>query len=345
MNYEIVPEQKYTSILTLQETENGIKLIKDFFQEALAASLNLRRVTAPIFVRSGLGINDDLNGVEKPVSFSIKSMNGASAEIIQSLAKWKRLMLAELNLPQSEGLYTDMNALRPDEALGNLHSIYVDQWDWERVISREERQLTFLKTIVKKIYSCIKSTENYIYQLYPEIKPILPEGITFIHAEKLRERYPHLKPQEREDEICRKHGAVFIIGIGSPLGDGQPHDQRAPDYDDWTTPAGEGKGLNGDILVWYPVLSRSIELSSMGIRVDGPALERQLHLTNTTRRRKLFFHKKLINGELPLSIGGGIGQSRLCLFFLRKAHVGEVQASIWPEEMIQSCGNNNIFLL
>ena len=345
MNYEIVPTQKYTSILTLRETENAIKGIKDFFQETLAASLNLRRVTAPILVKSGLGINDDLNGVERPVSFSIKNMNGSAAEIVQSLAKWKRLMLADLNLHPGEGLYTDMNALRPDEILGNLHSIYVDQWDWERVMSREERQLTFLKEIVEKIYFCIKSTENYIYQSHPEIKPILPDRITFIHAEELRKLYANLKPKEREDAICRKHGAVFVIGIGSPLGDGEPHDLRAPDYDDWTTATDQGNGLNGDILVWYPVLSKSVELSSMGIRVDAVALEKQLNLTRTTQRKELYFHQKLLEGQLPLSIGGGIGQSRLCLFFLRKAHVGEVQASIWPEEMIQSCRHKNIFLL
>jgi aspartate--ammonia ligase len=345
MNYKIIPQQKYEPILTLQETEIAIKGIKDFFQDTLAATLNLRRITAPILVKSGLGINDDLNGVEQPVSFSVTNAHGISAEIVQSLAKWKRLMLAQLGLPPGEGLYADMNALRPDEVLGNLHSIYVDQWDWERVMDREERQLTFLKSIVEKIYSCIKSTENYIYQSYPKINPVLPDQITFIHAETLRRKFPQLTPREREDAICRNHGAVFIIGIGSPLKDDRPHDLRAPDYDDWSTATDEGIGLNGDILVWYPMLDRAIELSSMGIRVDGPTLEKQLAITGTMERKQLYFHQKLLTGELPLSIGGGIGQSRLCMFYLKKAHVGEVQASIWPEDMVQACRHHNINLI
>lgn len=345
MNYHITPLKRYESILTMQETENAIKEIKNFFQNTLAACLNLRRVTAPILVKAGLGINDDLNGIEAPVSFPIKNMAGAKAEIVQSLAKWKRLMLAQLDLTCGEGLYTDMNALRPDEILGNLHSIYVDQWDWERVISREDRRLTFLRGVVEKIYFCIKSTETHLCQSYLKIGPSLPDEITFIHAEELRAQYPELTPREREDACCKKHGAVFIIGIGAPLKDGRPHDLRAPDYDDWTTPAGPGRGLNGDILVWSPVLKKSIELSSMGIRVDPKAMEKQLDLTGTIDRKELFFHKKLLYGELPLSIGGGIGQSRMCLLFLKKVHIGEVQASIWPDEMVQHCRDNNIFLI
>lgn len=328
----------------MKETEKAIKLIKNYFQENLAEALKLRRITAPIFVKSGTGINDNLNGIEKPVSFNIKNMNNMRAEIVQSLAKWKRLTLADLKLKVGEGIYTDMNAIRPDEILDNLHSIYVDQWDWELVISKEKRNLDFLKDNVKKIYQTIKRSESYIHAQYTEIKPILPEKITFIHSEELYEKYPELSPRERENTICEKCGAVFIIGIGALLKDGQPHDNRAPDYDDWTTPTEGGVGLNGDIIAWYPVLKKAIELSSMGIRVDNRSLEKQLEITDTRERRELYFHKKLLKGELPLSIGGGIGQSRLCLFLLRKAHIGEVQASIWPDEMIKKCQKNNIFL-
>ncbi len=238
-----------------------------------------------------------------------------------------------------------MNAIRPDETLDNLHSLYVDQWDWERVISQKERNLEFLKSIVKKIYLVIKKTEHYIYARYPEIKPIIPEEIFFIHSKELEKRYPELTPIEREDAICKEYGAVFIIGIGAPLNNGHPHDGRAPDYDDWTTPTEEGEGLNGDIIVWYSLLEKPFELSSMGIRVDQQALEKQLEITDTIERKELYFHKKLLRGELPLSIGGGIGQSRLCMLFLRKAHIGEIQASIWPEEVMEECRKNKIFLL
>lgn len=340
----VIPDN-YRPILDVKETEKAIKLIKDFFQINLADALNLKRVTAPLFVKAGTGINDDLTGVERPISFHIKNMPNIKGEIVQSLAKWKRLTLGYLKIKEGEGIYTDMNAIRPDETLDNQHSLYVDQWDWERVISKKERNLGFLKSIVLKIYLTLKKTEHFIYAHYPEIKPMLPEDIFFIHSEELERRYAGLTPVEREDAICREFGAVFIIGIGSPLKNGLPHDGRAPDYDDWTTATEKGLGLNGDIIVWYPVLKKAFEISSMGIRVDEQALKKQLEMTGTMERKELFFHKKLLRGELPLSIGGGIGQSRLCMFFLRKAHIGEIQASIWPDEIIEECQKNKIFLL
>ena len=341
----LIPEQ-YKPLLDLKETEKAIRLLKEFFQINLSVELNLIRVTAPLFVKSGTGINDDLNGIEKPISFSIKALNNLEAEIVQSLAKWKRMMLADYGLKHGEGLYTDMNAIRPDEVLDNLHSLYVDQWDWEKVMSPEERKLEFLKNTVRKIYDVIKRTEKYIYQQYNMIPPILTEDIIFIHSEELEERYPDLTPVEREKAICKKHNSVFIIGIGGDLKNGKPHDGRAPDYDDWSTPTYNGyKGLNGDILVYYPTLDLAYELSSMGIRVNAESLNRQLQLTGDTERKNLLFHRRLLAGELPLSIGGGIGQSRLCMFYLRKAHIGEIQASIWPDEMIKKCRENNIFLL
>ena len=337
--------KNYQSILDVKETEKAIKLIKDFFQLKLADALNLRRVTAPLFVKAGTGINDDLNGLEQPISFNIKNMKNTKAEIVQSLAKWKRLALANLKISVNEGIYTDMNAIRPDEILDNLHSLYVDQWDWERIILNEERNLEFLKYIVRKIYGVMKETEYFIHKHYPKIKPILPDEIFFIHSEELEKRYSMLTPIEREDAICNEYGAVFIIGIGAPLKNGKPHDSRAPDYDDWTTPTKKGPGLNGDIIVWYSVLKKAFEISSMGIRVDHQVMEKQLEMTGTTERKELFFHQKLLKEELPLSIGGGIGQSRLCMFFLKKAHIGEVQASIWPDEIIEQCHDNHIFLL
>ena len=340
----IIPEN-YRSILDVMETEKAIKLLKDFFQVNLGESLNLRRVTAPLFVKAGTGINDDLTGVEVPISFRIKNMYNMEAEIVQSLAKWKRLTLAHLKINPDEGIYTDMNAVRPDEILDNLHSLYVDQWDWERVMTKEERNLKFLKIIVGKIYLVLRKTEHFIFAHYPEIKPILPQEMTFIHSEELERRYPKLDPREREDAVCREHGAVFILGIGGPLKSGLPHDGRAADYDDWTTPTEMGLGLNGDIIVWYPVLETALEISSMGIRVDPQSLEKQLEMTGTIEKKKLYFHQKLLNGELPLSIGGGIGQSRLCMFFLKKAHIGEIQVSIWPEETREECQKNNICLL
>lgn len=340
-----IPDQ-YKPLLNLKETEKAIRVIKEFFQINLAVELNLIRVTAPLFVKAGTGINDDLNGIEKPVSFNVKALENMGVEIVQSLAKWKRMMLADYGIKHGEGLYTDMNAIRPDETLDNLHSIYVDQWDWERVVSTEERNLNFLKCIVRKIYAIIKRTEKYISQQYDIIQPILPEEITFIHSEELEEKYSNLTPLERERIICKEHGSVFIIGIGGNLKNGKPHDGRAPDYDDWSTPTFNGyKGLNGDILVYYPILDVAYELSSMGIRVDAEALKRQLQIKGDIDREKLLFHRRLLNGELPQSIGGGIGQSRLCMFYLRKAHIGEIQASIWPDEMIQKCREYNIFLL
>ena len=342
----LVIPKNYRSLLDLKETEKAIRLIKEFFQTNLAFELNLLRVTAPLFVQAGTGINDDLNGVEKPVSFQVKGMDNRPAEIVQSLAKWKRMMLADYGFQPGTGLYTDMNAIRPDEELDNLHSIYVDQWDWERVVTEEERNLDFLKNIVNKIYDVIRRTEKYICHNYPVIQPVLPEKITFIYSEDLQEMYPDQAPIEREHEICRRYGAVFLIGIGADLKDGKPHDGRAPDYDDWSTPSDDKhKGLNGDILVYNPVLKSGFELSSMGIRVDKQALIRQLEIRNNLERRELYFHQRLIKGELPLSIGGGIGQSRLCMFYLRKAHIGEIQSSIWPEDMIKKCHENNIILL
>ncbi len=336
----------YRSALDVKQTEKAIKLVKDFFESNLAAELRLTRVTAPLFVLKGTGINDDLNGVEAPVSFPVPDIGGHTAEVVQSLAKWKRMMLADYGIPYGYGLYTDMNAIRPSEILDNIHSLYVDQWDWERVISVEERSLEFLKTIVRKIYSVMKRTEFHVWDHYPFLEPELPEEITFIHSEDLQKEYPHLTPREREDEIVRKYKAVFIIGIGGALADGKPHDGRAPDYDDWTTPTLDGyKGLNGDIIIWNSVLGRAYEISSMGIRVDREALLRQLELTGAQERKALLFHRRLLDGELPLSIGGGIGQSRLCMYYLRKAHIGEIQVSLWPPDMVEKCKASNIFLL
>ncbi len=336
----------YRPLQNLHETERAIRKIKEFFQINLSLELNLTRVTAPLYVRSGTGINDNLNGIELPVSFKIKAMNDTEAEIVQSLAKWKRMMLSDYQFRYGEGLYTDMNAIRPDEVLDNLHSLYVDQWDWELVISEGDRQLNFLKKIVKKIYDVIRRTELYIAQEYNSIQPILPDDITFVHTEDLEKQYPNIKPSERETEVCKEHGAAFIIGIGGQLKNGKAHDGRAPDYDDWSTPTdGERKGLNGDIVVYNPLFEKAYELSSMGIRVDAASLIRQLEITGTIDRRDLYFHKRLLGGELPLSMGGGIGQSRLCMFYLRKAHIGEIQSSIWPADMIDKCRENNIILL
>lgn len=336
----------YRSALDPKETEKAIRLIKAFFETNLAFELNLIRVTAPLFVEAGTGVNDDLNGVERPVSFRIQAAGGVQAEIVQSLAKWKRMALADLGFAPGEGLYTDMNAIRPDETLDNLHSLYVDQWDWERVIGPQERNLGFLRDIVRRIYDVIRRTEKYVCYEYPAIQPILPDGITFCHSEELEAAYPGCSPREREYRACREHGAVFVIGIGSPLKGGRPHDGRAPDYDDWSTPTEGGyRGLNGDILVYYPVLDCALELSSMGIRVDRASLVRQLEATGTLHRQQLLFHRRLLAGELPLSIGGGIGQSRLCLLYLRKAHIGEIQASYWPEGMRAQCRSEGVFLL
>ncbi|WP_114782792.1 aspartate--ammonia ligase [Botryobacter ruber] len=335
----------YQPVLNPTLTEKAIKITKDYFEHQLSAELRLRRVTAPLFVLKGTGINDDLNGIERPVSFPIKFMNETHAEIVHSLAKWKRWNLKRLNIPAGYGLYTDMNAIRPDEDLDNIHSLYVDQWDWERVIRDEDRNLAFLKHIVTKIYSVMKRTEYLLHEEYPELVPQLPEEITFIHAQDLHDRYPGLSAKEKEDQAAKEYGAIFIIGIGGSLANGEKHDGRAPDYDDWTTPTGDGhKGLNGDIVVWNDVLQRAFEISSMGIRVNKEALLKQLALAGCEERANLMWHQMLLNDELPQTIGGGIGQSRLCMFFLRKAHIGEVQASIWPDEMMEACTKNQIHL-
>ena len=345
MSYLIVPKN-YKQLLTMRQTEQGIKLIKEFFQQNLSTGLQLRRVTAPLFVLKGMGINDDLSGKERAVTFPIKDLGDAKAEVVHSLAKWKRLTLAEYDIKPGYGIYTDMDAIRSDESLGNLHSLYVDQWDWERTITAEDRNIDFLKRIVRKIYSAMLRTEYLINETYPQLEPFLAREVFFIHSEELRRLYPDMSAKEREDAITKEHGTVFIMGIGGNLEDGKPHDLRAPDYDDWTTPNSDGFcGLNGDLLVWNSILDRSIELSSMGIRVDKKALLHQLELTGQEDRKELYFHKKLLNGELPLCIGGGIGQSRLCMLFLQKAHIGEIQASIWPEDQIAECKKAGIELI
>lgn len=334
----------YHSSLDIRQTERAIKFIKDYFQTRLAKVLNLSRISAPILVSSKSGINDYLNGVERPVRFHVKDMN-EEAEVVQSLAKWKRAALASYGFKPGEGLYTDMNAIRPDEKLDNLHSAYVDQWDWELVIREGDRNLEFLKGVVRKIYKIIRKAEKVVCRKYKlPIKLNLPKDIYFVHSEELEEMYPALTPTERENEICREKGAVFIIGIGYNLKNGAPHDGRAADYDDWSTETVHGRhGLNGDILVWYPVLECAFELSSMGIRVDKRALLKQFEIKSENAR--LPYHHRLLAGELPITIGGGIGQSRLCMLYLRKAHIGEVQAGIWPEEMVRECRKGDIHLL
>ncbi len=337
----------YRPLLDELATEVAIRSIKEEFQKNLAFELRLQRVTAPLFVPSGTGINDDLNGVERPVSFLIRDDGGRKAEIVHSLAKWKRLKLASLQMEPGRGIYTDMNAIRPDEELDNVHSLYVDQWDWEKVITREARTLETLKETVRRIYYALRRTEDALSRAYPVLRPFLPEEIHFHFSEDVEAEMPELSPRQREDALCRREGAVFLLGIGGPLPlSGKPHDGRAPDYDDWTTESQEGHhGLNGDILVWNPVLGRSFELSSMGIRVDKEALLRQLSLRGEEKRLSLPFHQKLVEGKLPLTMGGGIGQSRLCMLLLQKAHIGEIQSSIWPEAMVSACRSHNIPLL
>lgn len=329
-----------------ETTELAIKTIKDNFQKKLSEALNLRRVTAPLFVLSGTGLNDDLNGIERAVTFPVKAFGDRRAEVVHSLAKWKRVKLGAYRIDPGYGLYTDMNAIRADEELDNLHSLYVDQWDWEKTITLADRNLDYLKQTVKKIYQAIRETERIVYEKFPHITPRLPEEITFIHSEELLQQHPELSSTERENEAAKRYGAIFLIGIGGALSNGKPHDGRAPDYDDWISPNPDGyQGLNGDIIVWDRVLGRSIELSSMGIRVSPESLIAQLRERNCLERSELNFHKQLISGELPYSIGGGIGQSRLCMFLLQKAHIGEVQASLWPDEQIELCRQAGITLM
>ena len=337
----------YRNILgSVENTEKAIKAVKDMFQDNLSAQLALLRVTAPMVVLSGTGLNDDLNGVERPVVFPIKDMDEARAEVVHSLAKWKRIKLAQMGVQPGRGIYTDMNALRPDEELDNIHSIYVDQWDWEKVITKEQRSLAYLKKIVRRIYEAIKVTENKLYVEFPQIEPMLPEDIFFIHSEQLLLQYPNLTPKERENAIVKKHKAVFIIGIGGELSDGTIHDGRAADYDDWTTRNEDGfEGLNGDLLLWNPILGSAFEVSSMGIRVDETALQKQLKIRAEEWKSDLMYHRMLLGGELPYTIGGGIGQSRLCMFLLRKAHIGEIQSSIWPDSMREACHEAGIDLV
>ena len=320
----------YRPLLGQHETEKAIKDAKDIFEKSLSGSLRLSRVTSPLFVPSGSGINDDLNGVENPASFSVRNLGGKRMEIIQSLAKWKRMALADYGVKPGRGIYTDMNALRPDDDIDAIHSIYVDQWDWEKVMFPAERNLEYLKSTVRDIYRAIKRTAFLLSEDFPVLEDTLPEDIVFIHSEDAAAEYPGLTPQEREAELARRYGAIFLIGIGYG---NPPHSGRAPDYDDWSEDTGNGHhGLNGDIIVWDTVRNDSLELSSMGIRVDREALLRQLAIRGCEERREMYWHKRLINGEYPQTIGGGIGQSRLCMFLLHKAHVGEVQASVWQEE-------------
>ena len=336
----------YKPVLAVRETEHAIVAIKNFFQTSLSTELNLTRVTAPLFVQSGLGINDDLNGVEEPVSFPVKDMGNKRMEIVQSLAKWKRLKVTELGMQPSFGIYTDMNAIRPDETLDAIHSLYVDQWDWELCIDEKDRNVFFLLDIVKKVYRSLKRTEFYIFDHYSKLSPILPEEIKLIYSDDLQREYPKLTPKERENAAAKKYGAVFIVGIGGKLPDGSVHDGRAPDYDDWITESGDGHvGLNGDLILWNNVLGTAFELSSMGIRVSPESLRAQLKERGMEERAELDFHKRLLNGELSFTLGGGIGQSRLCMFLLRKAHIGETQVSAWPESIRQECKAAGIPLL
>lgn len=338
-----------TTVQQLSEklaTEEAVQFVKAGFEKHLKEQLSLIKVSAPTVVLHGTGINDDLNGIERPVSFPIKCMQEQRAEVVQSLAKWKRLRLKEYELEPGLGIVTDMKALRPDEDLGPLHSISVDQWDWEKVMTPEERHLDFLKQQVTRIYDALLATEASVAETAPLITPSLPSEITFLHAEDLLKQYPDLTPKQREDKATKEFGAVFLIGIGGMLESGEPHDGRAPDYDDWSTPTSDTtKGLNGDILVWHPILKQAFELSSMGIRVDAETLEEQLKLRKAEDRKELYYHSELLKGSLPQTIGGGIGQSRLCMFLLRKKHIGEVQVSIWPEAMKQQMAGAGIFLL
>ena len=327
----------YYPILGPTETQRAIKRVKDHFQRELADKLNLGRVSAPLFVIPESGLNDNLNGYERRVEFTIKDMDEQNVEVVQSLAKWKRMALGRYGVKPGRGLYTDMNAIRRDEELDNIHSIYVDQWDWEKVITADQRNDEYLEMTVRIIYRCLKDLADYIDDLYPDIKNELPDKIKFIDAQQLEDWYPDSTSKEREKYAAEEYGAIFVKRIGCSLRSGKKHDGRAPDYDDWQ--------LNGDIILWNPVLEDAFEISSMGIRVDSESMQRQLEIDGKMERAELPFHQGVINNELPLTIGGGIGQSRLCMYFLKKAHIGEVQASVWPKEMYEECARNNIFLL
>ncbi|MBQ3546533.1 MAG: aspartate--ammonia ligase [Lachnospiraceae bacterium] len=336
MEHILTPEG-YSSALSIRETEIGIKLVKDYFERALAKELNLTRVSAPLFVKPESGLNDNLNGVERPVSFGIKEQDDKEVEIVHSLAKWKRQALKRYGFHSGEGLYTDMNAIRRDEDTDNIHSLFVDQWDWEKIISKEERNVEILKTNVTKVYKALKDTETFIASQYNYIDEILPDKITFVTSQELEDMYPNCTAKEREYNYAKLKGAIFIMQIGDYLASGEKHDGRAPDYDDWK--------LNGDIIVYYPLLDIALELSSMGIRVDENTLLEQLEKANCMDRAKLPFQKAILECDLPYTIGGGIGQSRICMFYLRKAHIGEVQASIWPDDIMDYANSKGIVLL
>ncbi len=335
--YRLQIPEGYVPSLDILETEKAIKLLKDTFEDELARALHLTRVSAPLFVLPETGLNDNLNGVERPVAFDIKYQGGKIAEVVHSLAKWKRFALKRYGFAPGTGLYTDMNAIRRDEVTDNVHSLYVDQWDWERVITADRRNPEFLKKIVRKIYGVFRAVQEKIQAQYPFLDSSLPEEVAFLTTQELEDRYPELTPAQRENAAAKEYGAVFLMQIGGKLRSGRPHDGRAPDYDDWS--------LNGDLLFYYPILDRALEMSSMGIRVDAASLAAQLKEAGCEERASLPFQKALLAGELPLTIGGGIGQSRMCLFFLGKAHIGEVQSSVWPEAMHQECDRAGIPLL
>ena len=337
MSGNVIIPSHYLPKLDLLETQVAIKTAKDLFEAQLADAMNLTRVSAPLFVRPETGLNDDLNGVERPVQFDILDIGGAQVQIVQSLAKWKRMALSAYGFAPGTGLYTDMNAIRRDEELDNLHSVNVDQWDWELVITGEQRTTAFLREKVARLWQVFTKSQEILCGKFPRLSRFFPKEIAFVTTQELEDRWPEKSPREREDAIAKEHGAVFLMGIGGDLKSGKPHDGRAPDYDDWA--------LNGDILVWYPVLDRAIELSSMGIRVDASSLARQLAVRGCQERRELPFHKALLEGRLPLTMGGGIGQSRICMVLLEKAHIGEVQASIWPQDQLELCAANGVHLL
>ncbi|UCZ55303.1 aspartate--ammonia ligase [Bacillus shivajii] len=333
----VIKPKGYHATLNVKETEEAIKLTRDYFKKAFSEELNLSRVSSPLFLKPETGLNDNLNGIEQAVSFNVKGAENSKVEIVHSLAKWKRMALNNYGFNQGEGIYTNMNAIRAEEELSNLHSIYVDQWDWEKIIAKEERTEKKLHDVVRQIYKVFKEIECYLSEKYSYIEPILPDEISFITTQELENKYPHLTPKERENAIAKERKAVFISKIGDQLQSGIKHDGRSPDYDDWQ--------LNGDIIFWYPVLDKAFEVSSMGIRVDRDSLLRQIKAAHCEERLELEYHKMILEDELPYTIGGGIGQSRVCMFLLRKAHIGEVQASVWSKEIIDECKRSGIQLL